>query len=376
MTEPPVTRSATTTPLQSAPAQFSPWQRWGWLVWAVWMIFLILPAVALWRDDRSTFWRVGGILLILLFAVSYSVGAWQILEKGRGGTRAAVIFLGFLIALTLLAIPLLGPNAVTFTPFIVSFAGFTLPRPWHWLFGLAVFAVCVGILSLTLPVSEWSYFIFILVAVTIGVNAARLLSEQSEGYARVRRRLDITEERERVARDVHDVLGHSLTVVSVKAGLAERLIDVDPAGARAVVADIARIARESLAEIRSTVGGLRATHLSAELAAAREGLLSAGIAAELPPDPEVVDPSHRAVLAWVLREAVTNVVRHSRARNCRIELAAHTLVVEDDGVGLRDRRMGNGLRGLRERVIQAGGDFSVGPRADGAGTRLEVSWPG
>jgi len=208
------------------------------------MIFLILPAVALWRDDRSAFWRVGGILLILLFAVSYSVGAWQILEKGRGGPRAPLIFLGFLVALTLLAIPVLGANAVTFTPFIVSFAGFTLPRPWHWLFGLAVFAVCVGILSLTLPVSEWSYFIFILVAVTIGVNAARLLSEQSEGYARVRRRLDITEERERVARDVHDVLGHSLTVVSVKAGLAERLIDVDPERARAEVADIARIARE------------------------------------------------------------------------------------------------------------------------------------
>ena len=72
------------------------------------MIFLILPAVALWRDDRSAFWRVGGILLILLFAVSYSVGAWQILEKGRGGTRAPLLFLGFLIALTLLAIPFLG----------------------------------------------------------------------------------------------------------------------------------------------------------------------------------------------------------------------------------------------------------------------------
>ncbi|WP_193315383.1 sensor histidine kinase [Nostocoides sp. F2B08] len=371
----PTTASAP-QPNTPAPAQVSPWQRWGWLMWAVWMIFLILPAVAVWRDDRSPFWRIGGLVLILVFAVSYSVAAWQILEKGRGGTRAAVATLGFLVALTIVAIPFLGSDAVAFTPFVVSFAGFTLPRPWHWLFGLAVFAVCVGALSATLPLSEWSYFIFILVAVTIGVNAARLLSEQSEGYARVRRRLDITEERERVARDVHDVLGHSLTVVSVKAGLAERLIDVDPDRARAEVADIARIARESLAEIRATVGGLRATHLAAELAAAREGLLSAGIAAELPPDPEVVDPSHRAVLAWVLRESVTNVVRHSRATTCRIELAAHTLVVEDDGVGLGDRRMGNGLRGLRERVVQAGGDFSVGARADGQGTRLEVSWPG
>jgi two-component system sensor histidine kinase DesK len=192
----------------------------------------------------------------------------------------------------------------------------------------------------------------------------------------VRRSLDITEERERVARDVHDVLGHSLTVVSVKAGLAERLIDVDADRARAEVADIARIARESLAEIRATVGGLRAAELAAELAGAREGLLSAGIAVDLPPDPEVVDPSHRPVLGWVLREAVTNIVRHSRASSCRIELAPHTLVVEDDGVGVDDRRMGNGLSGLRERVVLAGGDFSVGPRPDGRGTRLEVSWPG
>lgn len=365
-----------TAPTTSAPAQASPWQRWGWLMWAVWMIFLILPAVAVWRDDRSAVSRIGGVVLILVFAVSYSVGSWQILEKGRGGIRAAVAFLGFLIMLTVVAVPFLEANAVAFTPFIVSFAGLTLPRPWHWLLGLAVFAVCVGLLSATLPLSEWSYFIFILVAVTIGVNAARLLSEQSEGYALGRRRRDITEERERVARDVHDVLGHSLTVVSVKAGLAERLIDLDPERARAEVADIARIARESLAEIRATVGGLRAAHLAAELAAAREGLLSAGIAVDLPPDPDIVDPSHRAVLGWVLREAVTNIVRHSRAAHCRIGLAAHTLVVEDDGVGLRDRRMGNGLSGLRERVVQAGGDFAVGPGSDGRGTRLEVSWPG
>lgn len=363
-------------PAGSAPAQAIPWRRWGWLMWAVWMLFLILPAVSLWRDDRSLLWRTGGVALIVVFAVSYAVGAWQILEKGRGGTRAAVAFLGFLIVLTVAAIPVLEANAATLTPFLVSFAGFTLPRPWHWLFGLGVSAVCVGVLALTTPLSEWSYVIFVLVAVTVGANAARLLSEQSERYVRVRRSLDITEERERVARDVHDVLGHSLTVVSVKAGLAERLIDVDADRARAEVADIARIARESLAEIRATVGGLRAAELAAELAGAREGLLSAGIAVDLPPDPEVVHPSHRPVLGWVLREAVTNIVRHSRASSCRIELAPHTLVVEDDGVGVDDRRMGNGLSGLRERVVLAGGDFSVGPRPDGRGTRLEVSWPG
>src|SRR5690606_543184 len=127
------------------------------------------------------------------------------------------------------------------------------------------------------------------------------------------------EERERVARDVHDVLGHSLTVVSVKAELAERLVDVDPARARAELVEIQSLTREALAEIRATVSGLRVARLGDELVAARTALTGAGIEADLPENPDVVDPRHRIVVAWVLREAVTNVVRHSGATRCTVE---------------------------------------------------------
>lgn len=352
----------------------SPWERWGWLLWALWLIFLIFPAVAVWQSEGSLARRLAGLGLIVVFAVAYVVGAWRIMESGKGGTRGTVVFLAVLVALTAMSTFVLGAEAVTFTPFLVSFAAFTLPHPWHWVFGLATVAASVTLLSLTGHLSESSFFLVILLAVGVVANAARLLSERSDDYRQVRRGLAISEERERVARDVHDVLGHSLTIISVKAGLAERLVDVDPDRARREVDDIARIARESLSEIRATVGGLRAAHLAGELDAVRQGLASAGIDADLPADPQVVDPSHRAVLGWVLREAVTNVVRHSRAEHCRVELEPHTLVVEDDGVGLGDRRVGNGLRGLRERVLLAGGEFSVGPGPDGRGTRLEVSW--
>lgn len=254
-------------------------------------------------------------------------------------------------------------------------AAFSLPRPWHWVFGVVTIAATVVAMIVTDDVREWLSFIFILIAIAVAVNAARFFVEQSEGYDDMRQGLAISAERERVARDVHDVLGHSLTVVSVKAALAERLVDLDPERAKSEIADIARLSRESLAEIRATVGGLRAAQLATELGAARDSLRSAGIDADIPPDAQVVDPAHRTVLGWVLREAVTNVVRHSGAGRCRVELRAHGLVVEDDGVGIRDRRMGNGLRGLRERVEQSGGNFTIGSGSDGSGTRLEASWP-
>ena len=350
----------------------SPWERWNWLLWAIWLVFLLLPAWSVLSEaDASPAWKAAGLSIVVAFGVAYAVGARRVMGSG---TRSALPVLGLLVALAAVSILVIGTDAVSFSPFLVSFAAFTLPRPWHWVFGLTTVVAVVATLVLTGSMSEWSYFLFILVAIGFGVNIARLLMEQSRGFEALRRGLALSEERERVARDVHDVLGHSLTVISVKAGLAERLIEADPGRAAREVADIARISREALGEIRATVGGLRAAHLADELEGARESLASAGIAADLPTDPQVVDPSHRAVLGWVLREAVTNVVRHSHAGRCRVILTPHTLVVEDDGVGVEDARMGNGLRGLRERVLLAGGEVSLSPGGNGRGTRLEVSW--
>ena len=200
----------------------------------------------------------------------------------------------------------------------------------------------------------------------------RVLERRGAEHRALTDHLAVTTERERVARDVHDVLGHSLTVVTVKAELAERLVDTDPERAKAELAQIRDLTRQSLAEIRATVGGLRVARLTDQIASTHEALENAGISSELTGDPSAVDPRHRVVLAWSLREAVTNVVRHSSASTCRIELGSDFLTVDDDGEGLRGRREGNGLRGLRERVAFAGGTVEVGPGPSGEGTRLKV----
>src|SRR5699024_3537237 len=147
---------------------------------------------------------------------------------------------------------------------------------------------------------------------------------------------------------------------------AERLVDADPDAAKAELAQIRSLTRESLAEIRATVAGLRVARLADELDSARQALSDAGISAEVPSAVDTVDPRHRLVLAWVLREAVTNVVRHSGAGRCRVELNARSLVVTDDGVGpgaaieasaatrTRAAAGGTGLRGVAERVNGAG----------------------
>ena len=152
----------------------------------------------------------------------------------------------------------------------------------------------------------------------------------------------------------------------------ERLLEADPARARAELAEIQSLTRQALAEIRATVSGLRVARLADELAAAQAALDGAGIEADLPVDPSVVDPRHRIVLAWVLREAVTNVVRHSGATRCVVELGTDRLRVCDDGRGLGRSAPGNGLRGARERVSTAGGTLTVRPGPEGRGTLVEV----
>lgn len=173
---------------------------------------------------------------------------------------------------------------------------------------------------------------------------------------------------------MHDTLGHSLTVVTVKAELAGRLIDLDPEAAKAEIEQIRSLSREALAEVRATVAGLRVARLADEIVAARQALEGAGIAHDIPDDAEVVDPRHRLVAAWTLREAVTNVVRHSRAARCTVEFAPDCIAVEDDGVGTPVEVAANGVRSMRERAEAAGAALTVGPGREGRGTRVEVRW--
>jgi len=186
--------------------------------------------------------------------------------------------------------------------------------------------------------------------------------------------LAVTQERERLARDVHDILGHSLTVITVKTELAGRLLEASGSGdtrARAELAEAERLAREALADVRATVAGMRYLSLTGELAAARQALDAADIAAELPSAVDDVPARYREVFAFAPREGVTNVVRHSGATRCVVRLTADFMEVRDDGRGPGEDDGGSGLRGLRGRAAGAGARVETG-RAPEGGFLLRV----
>jgi two-component system sensor histidine kinase DesK len=186
-------------------------------------------------------------------------------------------------------------------------------------------------------------------------------------------------ERERIARDLHDVLGHTLSVIVLKAELAGRLMERDPMRAAAEIADVESTARSALAEVREAIGGYRAKGLLAEIALAKRTLETAGVRMtyEETVERQAIGASEETVLSLAVREAVTNIVRHAEATECRIALTIsrdgfHSLLVEDNGLK-KIRREGNGLRGMRERVEAMDGRFLV---TSEGGTRLQVELPG
>lgn len=187
--------------------------------------------------------------------------------------------------------------------------------------------------------------------------------------------LAVDEERGRVARDIHDILGHSLTVITVKAELAGRLVDLDADRAKNEIADVEQLARGALTDVRATVAGYRGVNVVGELANARAILEAAGINSDLPTTTDALPANYRELAGWIVREGVTNVVRHSGATLCRVLIGPGIIEVADDGTGPQpggpDDRA-NGLRGLRERVEAAGGRLRLG-RSDLGGFSLQVS---
>ncbi|MFI9797888.1 sensor histidine kinase [Streptomyces sp. NPDC052302] len=188
-------------------------------------------------------------------------------------------------------------------------------------------------------------------------------------------RLAANEERLRLARDLHDLLGHSLSLITLKSELAGRMLPGHPDKAAQQVADIEQVSRQALVDVRAAVAGYRKPRLLEELAGARVALTAAGITAELPAEPDLtgVPEDSETALAWALREAVTNVVRHSGARRCTVELVRRQtldgllveLAVEDDGSGAPGGAPGHGLTGLTERLAQAGGTLEAGRTRSG-----------
>jgi len=194
----------------------------------------------------------------------------------------------------------------------------------------------------------------------------------------------VTEERLRMARDLHDLLGHTLSLITLKSELAGRLLEKDPRTATQEIHEVERVARQALREVREAVAGYRQRTLRSELDGARQILEAAGVICTIEYEALSLPSSTDAVLGWVVREGVTNVIRHSRAQHCLIRITSTDEYIRgeinNDGP-LREEnstiRTGTGLSGLTERVTKMGGNIEAGPQSmsDGSGFRLKVEIP-
>ncbi|MDP5228264.1 MULTISPECIES: sensor histidine kinase [Arthrobacter] len=357
----------------------------GWFFGAgISLLLWTWPTFSTVWSDPST--ALGHKLLItglsLVFFVVYAFGppyAW-FRENEPHQLRAGYLVLAALLLSNLLVVAVLGAPAVwTWTFLACSQAMLPIPARWRFavLIMLSAGAMAIGFSVSQPEVGVIQGSVVLSIGLMLMAFARQIeLRQQLEATRQDLADAAVAAERDRMARDMHDILGHSLTVVAVKAELARRLLDADPDRSRKELEEIEELTRGALADVRATVAGYRGVNVVAELAQARAALGSAGIEAELPGTVDQVSSAHRELFGWVVREGVTNVVRHSRAAHCRITLTADRVQVDDDGgwrAAVVDGRQvaggavpqwigkGTGLDGLAERVRLAGGTMTTGP---------------
>jgi two-component system, NarL family, sensor histidine kinase DesK len=364
----------------------------GTLFWVVYLLF-DLPTVV--RASQSGARTTVQLLLLAAVVLAYLYVMWRTPAdpppRRRGLAVAAMA--AIIVALVLLRFPGQWAPLLVFVSLSLAVV---LPR------GLAVRAIAL-VAAATVALSLWQglpsstallHGVQTLIAGLgmlgflhiLGLNLQLLQAREELA------RMAVAKERLRFARDLHDLLGHSLSVIVLKSELASRLLVADSARAADELRDIEQVARRSLTEVREAVGGYRHVTLAAELAGARVALEAAGIRATVEEPPGGLPAPVEEVLGWAVREATTNVLRHSGAATCRVRFEEDgdriAVEVADDGVGSasgrrpgdsdrqdrRSGRSGSGLAGLAERVAAAGGRLQAGQRPAG-GFRLRVELP-
>ena len=351
------------------------WTPYAWLVYLA--VFLSEP---LSRRTSALEWSLT-LAAIAVFLPLYFVGHWV---EGRRLLliAAAICALGAGFAPW-------NQDASVFVIYASVFAGRLAP-PRRAVGVIAGMVALVGLESWALSLSPYFWLTAAVFSVLVGgVNVhfteiGRTAARLRESQAQVEQLVRIAE-RERIGRDLHDLLGHTLSVIALKAELAGKLLAVSPERAAAEIRDVERVTREALREVRAAVAGYRSEGLPAELARARLALETAGVRPEYFALPVTLPAAAEAALALAVREAVTNVIRHAGAASCRITLEPRgervVLEVVDDGRGgtSEEGRTGTGLRAMRERVEGLGGrleiDAPAAPAAGARGTRLVVTVP-
>lgn len=272
------------------------------------------------------------------------------------------------------------PGSSVFIIFTAAFIPWVTDQWKRAVLGLGLLCSAILIHAAIFHPAPGFWITSIVVALGVGVSNTQF-AERSRADHKLRMAHEEIEhlakvaERERIARDLHDVLGHTLTLIAVKSTLAGKLLEKDLKKAKSEIADIEKVSREALGEIRETLRGYSNYKLNEELQRAKSALEAAGINVETESIEVQLTPAQESVAALIMREAVTNVVRHSHARNCRLRLARANgsciLEIQDNGSG-GEYNEGNGLRGMRERVEALGGSFT---HNTSAGTTLRFEIP-
>jgi two-component system, NarL family, sensor histidine kinase DesK len=366
-------------------AQRRPRVRWAFV--AITLFFTVWPFISVLqsRPEPAALallllaWAIFGIVLLQLFRFS---------PFGRVEDRA--VLLPAVAALTAIGFVTTTVFGVGAAPALFYYAGVSSARliPQSWSVRAITAISVVAAASVSIHAGDPSAGVP--VGITVGTISLTLASLSA--LARTNRELQaarmelaevaVAEERMRIARDLHDTLGHSLSVIALKSELARRLLPGDPARAADEIGDVERTARDAMAAVRETVSGFRQPTLAMELAGAREALRVAGISGTVEPAPERLPRDVDVLLGWAVREGVTNVLRHSDARSATIRVIAdgarHGVEIVDDGRGPGPDPLqadgGHGLTGLRERAGRLGGGVDSGT-VDGGGFRLAVTVP-
>ncbi|MDO9409196.1 sensor histidine kinase [Patulibacter sp.] len=391
----------------------------GVLAGGVWLVYLWPAAAQVLGGDWPLWQRlVGGVLLLAFLGLYVTTLAVMIpARRARNarqqglepfgpapGDREMWLRVGGLVTIGLTSSAAFGGEWLTTMAFVAAVLAVWTDVPWPPRLIVATALVCEALLLVRGTGGDGdtaSYFwlgFAVLVAGFVSY-AARRRGELEGELRRAREqnaRLAVSDERDRIARDLHDLLGHSLTVIAVKSQLAERLLDRgESERASTEIRDVRGVARDALREVRQVVDGFRGRPLSAELASCAAALRSADVEVRTEAPARGVPQDVEDVVAYVVREGTTNVLRHSAASRCTLAVRAEdglvVATVADDGPRSVAARQipgdpaaprtadggGNGLRGLAERVATVGGTLDVGPGPDGGTVlRATIAVPG
>ncbi len=291
------------------------------------------------------------ILFVLMFALGFVYFPFN--TSASGAFVYPVVMLGFCIRRTSMFVLVLCAQLAG-----IALESWLCHIPWYFGAMGAFFCVVIGLSNLSYSRQQQANFML------------QRANDEIEHLAQVA-------ERERIARDLHDLLGHTLTVIAIKSELANRLFTIDPERSRQEMLEVEETARKALTDVREAVVGYRSEGFAAELSRARRTLTAAGVALSTAIAAVDLTPAEANVLCLCVREAVTNIVRHAGAKTCTVQLVRTStglrMTIDDDGAGINARE-GNGLRGMRERVEGLDGHLRI-TAAPGNGTQLLIEVP-